>query len=114
MVDVFASVYFSLHHKVQKFSSGTGSPGWSQKTAVKRLWLWWLYVSGILGTRLVSGDDEDAHIEDAVAVVSLAVSQLHQQQVNLTAPPSTCDEVTRWDSGVKILRYVVNIEYTFR
>ena len=59
----------------------------------------------MLGTRLVSGDDEDAHIDDAVAVVSLAVSQLHQQHINLTSPPATCDEVTRWDSGVKILRY---------
>ena len=33
-----ASVNFPLHLKVQKFSSGTGSPGWSQKRAVK--WLW--------------------------------------------------------------------------
>jgi len=71
------------------------------------------FLPGILGTRLVSGDDEDAHIEDAVAVVSLAVSQLHKQQVNLTAPPSTCDDVTRWDSGVKILRYVVNGDCMF-
>ena len=38
MVSVFASVNLSLHHKVQKFSSGTISPGWSQKRAVKRLW----------------------------------------------------------------------------
>jgi len=38
MVGVFASVNLPLHHKVQKFSSGTGSPGWSQKRAVKRLW----------------------------------------------------------------------------
>jgi len=59
---------------------------------------------GILGTQLVSGDDEDAHIEDAVAVVSLAVLQLYQQQVDLMSPPSACDEVTRWDSGVKILQ----------
>jgi len=31
MVDVSASVNLPLHHKVHKFSSGTGSPGWSQK-----------------------------------------------------------------------------------
>ena len=31
MVGVSASVNLPLHHKVQKFSSGTGSPGWSQK-----------------------------------------------------------------------------------
>jgi len=28
MVSVSASVNLPLHHKVQKFSSGTGSPGW--------------------------------------------------------------------------------------
>jgi len=38
MVSVSASVNLSLHHEVQKFSSGTSSPGWSQKRAVKRLW----------------------------------------------------------------------------
>jgi len=38
MVSVSASVNLPLHHKVQKFSSGTGSPGWSRKKSVKRLW----------------------------------------------------------------------------
>ena len=42
MVDVSASVNLPLHHKVQKFSSGTGSPGWSwkkgRKTAVVVVW----------------------------------------------------------------------------
>jgi len=28
---VSASVNLPLHHKVQTFSSGTSSPGWSQK-----------------------------------------------------------------------------------
>jgi len=42
MVSVSASVNLPLHHKVQKFSSGTGSPRWSRKRAVK--WLWWLLV----------------------------------------------------------------------
>jgi len=37
MVDVSASVNLPLHHKVQKFSSGTGSPGWARKWAVKQL-----------------------------------------------------------------------------
>jgi len=37
MVSVSASVNLPLHHKVQKFSSGTASPGWSRKRAVKRL-----------------------------------------------------------------------------
>jgi len=35
MVGVSASVNLPLHHKVQKFSSGNGSPGWSQKKGHK-------------------------------------------------------------------------------
>jgi len=30
-----ASVNLPLHHKVQKFSSGTGSPGWSREKGRK-------------------------------------------------------------------------------
>ena len=35
MVSVSASINLPLHHKVQKFSSGTGSPGWSRKKGRK-------------------------------------------------------------------------------
>jgi len=35
MVGVSAYVNLPLLHKVQKFSSGTGSPGWSQKQGRK-------------------------------------------------------------------------------
>jgi len=35
MVGVSASVSLPLHHKVQKLSSGTGSPGWSWKKGRK-------------------------------------------------------------------------------
>ena len=35
MVDVSASVNLPLRHKVQEFSSGTGSPGWSRKKGRK-------------------------------------------------------------------------------
>jgi len=35
MVGVSTSVNLPLHHKVQKFSSGTGSPGWSHKKGRK-------------------------------------------------------------------------------
>jgi len=43
MVGVSASVNLSLHHKVQKFSSGTGSPGWSRKKGRKTVVVvvWW-------------------------------------------------------------------------
>ena len=35
MVGVSALVNLPLHHKVQKFSSGTGPPGWSRKKGRK-------------------------------------------------------------------------------
>jgi len=38
MVSVSASVNLPLHNKVQKFSSGTGSPRLSRKRAIKQLW----------------------------------------------------------------------------
>jgi len=46
MVGVSASVNLPLHHKVQKFSSGTGSPGWSWKKGRKTLVWWWCGVGG--------------------------------------------------------------------
>jgi len=41
MVGVSASVNLPLHHKVQKFSSVTGSPGWSRKKGCKTVVVWW-------------------------------------------------------------------------
>jgi len=35
-----ASVNFPLHHKVQKFSSGTGSPEWFRKKGRKMVVVW--------------------------------------------------------------------------
>jgi len=44
IVSVSASVNLPLHHKVQKFSSGTSSPGSSRKKGRKTVvvWWWWL------------------------------------------------------------------------
>jgi len=53
MIGVSASINLPLHHKVQKFSAGTGSPGWSQKKGRKTVVVWcgvvwcmhvWLFV----------------------------------------------------------------------
>ena len=41
MVGVPASVNLPLHHKVQKFFSGTGSPGWSRKKGRKTVVVVW-------------------------------------------------------------------------
>ena len=48
MVGVSASVNLPLHHKVQKFSSGTGSPGWSRKKGCKTVAVvWWMRKSTV-------------------------------------------------------------------
>ena len=44
MVCVSASVNLPSHHKVQKFSPGTGSPRWSRKKGRKTVVVWWRYV----------------------------------------------------------------------
>jgi len=43
IVCVSASVNLLLHHKVQKFSSGTGSPGWSRKMGHTTVAVWWWF-----------------------------------------------------------------------
>jgi len=55
MVSVFASVNLPLHHKVQKFSSGIGSPGWSRKKGRKTVmvWWWWWWLKQIILTDIV-------------------------------------------------------------
>jgi len=40
MVSVSASINLPLHHKVQKFSSGTGSLRWSWKKGHKTVVVW--------------------------------------------------------------------------
>jgi len=40
MVNVSSSVNLPLHHKVQKFSSGTASPVWSRKKGHKKVVVW--------------------------------------------------------------------------
>jgi len=41
MISVSDSVNPPLHHKVQKFSSDIGSPGWSRKKGRKMVVVWW-------------------------------------------------------------------------
>ena len=42
-----ASVNLPLHHKVQKFCSGTGSPGWSRKKGRKMVVVWYQCISTV-------------------------------------------------------------------
>lgn len=62
--------------------------------------------AGVLGARLVSSEDEDAHIEDSISLIALALQKLHNDRWNITPAPFICDEVNRWESGVKLWRSV--------
>jgi len=48
MVGVSVSVNLPLHHKVQKFFSGTGSSEWSRKKGRKTVVVWWCGVQCML------------------------------------------------------------------
>jgi len=50
MVGVFASVNLPLHHKVQKFSSGTGLHGWPRKKGRKMI-----VVVAVLWSHVIQG-----------------------------------------------------------
>jgi len=69
MVSVSASVNLPLHHKVQKFSSGTGSPGWSWKKGRKTVVVYIFHVIPLPWggtskpiTFLGSGNDSDDYL----------------------------------------------------
>ena len=51
MICVSASVNLPLHHKVQKFSSGTGSSGRSRKKGRKTGVMWWWWFCSRIATR---------------------------------------------------------------
>ena len=53
IIHVSACVNLPLHHKVQKFSSGTGSPGWSRKKGHKTVVVWWWWLKQIILTDIV-------------------------------------------------------------
>jgi len=84
MVGVSASLNLHLHHKVQKFSSGTGLPGWSRKRAVKRLCcggrlsLVICFHTHALATMLCCGRRYRwALVAASPAILSLSVSPMH-------------------------------------
>ena len=57
MVGVSASVSLPLHYKVQKFFSGTGSPGWSWKKGRKTVVVcvvWYIIVTNVSTRKLQS------------------------------------------------------------
>ena len=63
---------------------------------------------GVLGARLLGSSNERAHIEDSVTLIASSIRDLYYSQSNITNAPNVCDE-KRWESGSKILRYVLQL-----
>ena len=89
---VSASVNLPLHHEVQKFSSGTGSPGWSRKRAVKRLWCGILY-------RCVWLTYHTSHRTSSVLGFRKCMSDTTTRAQRVTAAPDQCRRVSVTLSG---------------
>jgi len=76
MVSVFASDNLPLHHKVQKFSSGAGSPRWSQKEGHKTVVVWWiLSLNNVIYQELLLVSDCWRKGNNAASVTSLVVDE---------------------------------------
>ena len=68
MVGVSASVNLPLHHKDQKFSSGTGSPGWSRKKGRKTVvWWWWAFCIHVNIVYVLRISSQELRLEDYLA-----------------------------------------------
>jgi len=101
MVGVSASVNLPLHHKVQKFSSDTGSPGWSRKKGRKtvvvvwwwiRIWIHWqIEWSGFVD---VVGSD--------VIVICLCVWWSQMPSFLLSTSSFASESTSKLDSRIRI------------
>jgi len=76
MVSVSASVSLPLHHKVQKFSSGTGSPGWSGKKGHKAVVV--MAWCAVLSVCAAADRNSTASVSTAAQYVIKVVSNIHQ------------------------------------
>jgi len=90
MVGLSASVNLPLHHKVQKFSSGTGSSGWSRKKGLKTVVVVVVFIGGssMEFKREVDADDFSyAHNDQSTAGTSRAslcrISCVHSADVDI-------------------------------
>jgi len=89
MVSVPACVNFPLYHKVQEFSFGTGSPGWSRKKGRKTVVVWWWFQVGdnpkstIGSTHLPKNNQTDRYSFNGFFSRTTRVSQQQKVQTNL-------------------------------
>ena len=82
MVSVSASVNLPLHHNAQKFSSGTGSPGWSRERGRKTVLV--MVVAGAL-----------SEAESGRRVVRPTTTEAEQLRVHEAGPSETEAEQIR-------------------
>ncbi|RWS11095.1 glutamate [NMDA] receptor subunit 1-like protein [Dinothrombium tinctorium] len=61
--------------------------------------------NGILGLKLIDGDNEEAHIKDSVKVVMMALRDLYLKK-NITKPPNDCGKTgeNKWATGADFLK----------
>ena len=71
VVSVSASANFPLHNKVQKSSSGTGSPGWSQKKGCKT----------VVEVVVVSANTQQHQKTGPLPIMSQKVSNISQESI---------------------------------
>jgi len=105
MVGVSASVNLPLHHKVQKFFSGTGSPGWSAKNGRKMVVV--VVVSardkGVCSSH--SSVKKAANVHLCTALIAIYQVNLVEMVATLSSSASACShEEPLWVSGYKFLQ----------
>jgi len=82
MIGVSASVNLPLHHKVQKFSSGTGSPGWSRKKGHKTVVVVWCgYLNKANNTAAAGSNKTDWNVIKRITVLHVTHLQLRSSSV---------------------------------
>ncbi|GAB1605407.1 glutamate receptor ionotropic, NMDA 1 isoform X2 [Argonauta hians] len=63
---------------------------------------------GTLGTQLINGTNEAAHIRDSISLISQAFMKL-RRETNISEPLNQCTEINMpWDEGKTILQYLKN------
>ncbi|KAI0233221.1 Glutamate [NMDA] receptor subunit 1 [Lamellibrachia satsuma] len=61
---------------------------------------------GVLGLRLLNGDNTVAHIEDSIHVIGSAFRALQKDMQNITEAPHSCTHESGWNSGLLLLDYL--------
>ena len=98
-----ASVNIPLHHKVQKFSSGTSSPGWSQKKGRKTVVVWWWLFDCVISS--VSKDVITTCASRTYANIDIARDDFDVDTLVNSSMPNFTPIGTGWAVGPKKLNF---------